>query len=76
MIEFKIPRLTDVLYIMASDEYIRITSEEDNLLYAGPVNFIFREGQRKLLNKLHCYEVYNINYDTENYIHELDVRRI
>ena len=76
MMHFKVPCLTDVLYIMASDEYVRITSEENNLLYAGPVNFIFREGQRKLLNKLHCYEVYNINYDTENYIHELDVRRI
>ena len=76
MIQFKVPRLTDVLYIMASNEYVRITSEEDNLIFVGPVSLIFREENRKLLNKLHCYEVYNINYDTENYIHELDVRRI
>lgn len=74
MIEFKEPRLTDVLYIVASNEYVKITTEDNELLYVGPVNLVFAKEASKLRMKLYKYEVLNMSTDKENYIIEMEVK--
>ena len=76
MIEFKEPRVTDVLYTIASNEYVKITTEDNELLYVGPVSLVFEKGSNKLRMKLYKYEVLNMSTDKENYIIDMEVKLI
>ena len=76
MVEFKEPRVTDVLYTVAHNEYVKITNEDNELLYVGPVSLVFEKGSNKLRMKLYKYEVLNMSTDKENYIIDMEVKLI
>ena len=76
MIEFKEPRVTDVLYTVAHNEYVKITNEDNELLYVGPVSLVFEKGNNKLRLKLYKYRVLIISTDKENYIINMEVELI